>query len=502
MDEITGTISALPTGGSVMAHAMLIDSEPARRLPGEDPEEPPRIRPAALDRQSLATLRTQGEAHFWPHAKKAGDLSAESGVKVVIRGRGVWVYDATGRRFFDTLSGMWLTNIGHGRPGIADAVYAQMREISYAPDGTVSPVTIQLAARVAELAPDKGSRVFFVSGGSEGVETALKMAKKYHRLNGEPGRYKFISRRGSYHGATHACLSLGGGGSNTGVEYGPLLCGAVRVQGPDQYRCPFGSDGATCNLECAREIERAILNEGPATVAAVIGEPISAASGVHLPHPEYWPTVREICDRYGVLLICDEVITGFGRTGRMFATEHWDVTPDITVVAKALASGYLPIGAAIATKHVADAFLGSDKAAFNHRITFGGNPASCAAGLANLDILEREHLVENSARMGDYLYARLQELYRYPIVGQVRGGMGLICAVELVRDRETRERFPAVAGLTKMAEQLMTRYGLIGRGGDIFYLAPPLSVTRDEIDYLILQLDGVLADLQAELGVR
>jgi adenosylmethionine-8-amino-7-oxononanoate aminotransferase len=486
----------------VMAVTALPYRHTTRRLQLIEAEEPPSSRPTPLARETLELLQAQWEAHFWPHAKKAGDLSADSGIKLVVRGRGVWVYDAAGCRFLDTLSGMWLKNVGHGRREIATAVYQQMRELSYAPDGTVSPTTIRLAARVAGLAPDKGSRVFFVSGGSEGVETALKIAKKYHRNRGETGRYKFISRRGSYHGATHACLSLGGGGSNTGVEYGPLLCGAVRVQGPDQYRCPFGTDGATCNLECAREIERAILNEGPATVAAVIGEPISAAAGVHIPHPEYWPMVREICDRYGVLLICDEVITGFGRTGRMFATEHWGVVPDITVVAKALTSGYLPIGAAIATQRVADAFLGSDQAAFNHRITFGGNPASCAAGLANLDILERESLVENSARQGDYLFARLQELYRHAIVGQVRGGLGLICAVEIVQDRQTRERFPAAARLAHKAEQAMTRHGLLGRGGDVFPLAPPLCVTRGEIDYLVRQLDAVLTDLEADLGVR
>src|SRR5262249_34676498 len=178
--------------------------------------------------------------------------------------------------------------------------------------------------------------------------------------------------------------------------------------------------------------------EGPARVAAVMGEPISAAAGVHMPHPEYWPMVREICDRYGVLLICDEVITGFGRTGRMFATEHWGVVPDITVVAKALTSGYGPIGAAIAAKHVADAFTGPGGPAFGRRITFGGSPVSCAAGLANLDVLQRELLVRNAADMGGYLFGRLQELYRYDIVGQVRGGLGLMCAVELVADRATK----------------------------------------------------------------
>jgi adenosylmethionine-8-amino-7-oxononanoate aminotransferase len=381
-------------------------------------------------------------------------------------------------------------------------VYEQICELGYAPDGSVHPVTLQLAARVAALAPDPASRVFFVSGGSEGIETAMKMAKKFHRNRGEAGRYKFISRRGSYHGGTHGSLSLGGGGGNNGAEYGPLPYGGVRVQGPDQYRSPFGGKNSSGDLEAAREIERAILNEGPETVAAVVGEPISAAAGVHIPHPEYWPMVREICDRYGVLLICDEVITGFGRTGRMFATEHWGVVPDITVVAKALTSGYVPIGAVIATKHVADAFIGKSSSAFNHRITFGGNPVSCAAGLANLDILQRELLVRNAADMGGYLYGRLQELYRYEIVGQVRGGLGLMCAVEIVASRATKEPFPKEARLAERVRLLMERHGLLGRAGDIFFVAPPLSITRSELDFLVGQLEEVIAELQAELFMR
>src|ERR1700754_5081211 len=330
-----------------------------------------------LARERAAALRTAGEAHLWPGPYKSGDLSSAHGLKLVVGGAGPWVLDAEGRTWFDSLSGMWLTNIGHGRREVADAMHEQMTRLSYAPDGTVSPATIELAERVAALAPDPNSRVLFTSGGSEAVETALKMARKYHRNRGEPGRFKVISRRGSYHGATLACLSLGGGGSNTGVEYGPLLPGAVRVQGPDEYR-PVFSD-----VECAHEIERAILNEGPETVAAVIGEPISAAAGVHTPNAYYWPAVRRICDRYGVLLIFDEVITGFGRTGTMFASEHWGVVPDITTVAKGLTGGYVPIGATIASKHVADAFTG-EHSPFNHRFTFGGNPAAFAAGPAPL----------------------------------------------------------------------------------------------------------------------
>ena len=452
-----------------------------------------------LDTETLNDLRDLASTHFWPHFRAAGDMSSETGVKVVTRAQGVWVEDGEGRRWFDTLSGMWLVNAGHGRREIADAVYQQMLDISYSPGGTVGPATIRLAAKIASLAPDKESRVYFVSGGSEAVETAVKMAKKYHRNNGEPGRYKVISRRGSYHGATHAAMALGGGGVAFPADYGPLMPGNIHVQGPDQYRCVYCRDKGSCSLECARDIGRAIEYENPTTVTAVIGEPISVSAGVHVPHPEYWPTVREICDRYGVLMICDEVITGFGRTGKMFATEHWAVGPDIFTVAKALTSGYLPIGAAVASRKVASAFLGDDDKVFRHLITFGGNPASCAAGLANLVIFEKERLVENSAEMGAWLLEGLEGLYKHRLVGQVRGGMGLLCAVELVKDRETRVKFPPEAGLRQKMEAALTRHGLLGRGGDMIYLAPPLVVTRSDINHLVAQVDGVLTELEGEL---
>ena len=243
-------------------------------------------------------------------------------------------------------------------------------------------------------------------------------------------------------------------------------------------------------------MDRAITHEGASTVAAFIGEPISVASGIHVPHPEYWPTIREICDQHGVIMICDEVITGFGRTGKMFATEHWGIKPDIFTVAKALTSGYLPIGAAVASKRVSDAFIGDDDATFRHLLTFGGNPASCAAGLANLEILEGEGMVENSAEMGDYLYEQLQTLYEHRIVGDVRGGKGLIAAVELVKDRDTRERFPKEAELYKKLGPIMDRHGLLGRGGDTIPMAPPLCVTRDEVDHLVSQVDHAIGELE------
>ena len=453
-----------------------------------------------LSGAEIEELKTMAAAHFWPHARQAGDMTDETGIKLVVKGEGVWVEDAQGQRWFDVLSGMWLKNIGHGRKEVADAVYEQMLDISYSPGGTVTPVTAKLAAKLASISPDKDSRVFFVSGGSEAVETALKMARKFHRNNGDASRFKFIARRGSYHGTTFMNMSLGGGSVASPADYGPLMPYTYNIAQPGEFRCNLCRDRSGCDLDCARDLERTILELGPDTVAAFIAEPISVASGVHVPHPDYWPTIREICDKYGVLLICDEVITGFGRTGKWFATEHWGIRPDIFTVAKALTSGYQPIGATVTSKAVADAFMGEASSTFKHLITFGGNPAACAAALANLEIMEREDLVGNSATMGDYMYERLQSFYEHPIVGDVRGGMGLLAAVELVKDRDAREKFPAEAGLAQKATESMNKRGLLGRFmGDALHLAPPLSITKDEVDHLVDSFEGVVTDLQDSL---
>ncbi|MCY4625162.1 MAG: aspartate aminotransferase family protein [Chloroflexi bacterium] len=453
-----------------------------------------------LDAYDVEDIKTMAAAHFWPHSRQAGDMSDETGVKLVVRGEGSYVQDAAGKQWFDLISGMWLKNAGHGRREIADAVYEQMLEISYTPGGSVSPVTARLAAKLAGISPDPGSRIYFTSGGAESVETALKMSRKYHKNNGEPGRFKFIARRGSYHGATFMNMTLGGGSVASGSDYGPLMPYSVNIAQPGEYRCRLCRGMSACDLECARDLEIAIQAEGPSTVAAFIAEPISISAGVHVPHPEYWPTIREICDKYGVLLICDEVITGFGRTGKWFATEHWGIKPDIFTVAKALTSGYLPIGAAVASKPVADAFIGDQSATFRHLITFGGNPPACAAGLANLEIMERENLVGNSARLGEYLFDKLQSMYEHPIIGDVRGGLGLLCSLEFVKDRATKEKIPADANLTQLASAEMNKEGILGRVmGDVMHLAPPLSTTRDELDELVEKVDRIIGAVEAQL---
>ena len=449
-----------------------------------------------LSGEDLEIIKQNAAEHFWPHAKQTDEMFGDNGITLVDSAQGVWVDDTDGNQWFDTLSSMWLVNLGHGRREIADAVHKQMTNISYSPGGTVTPVTAELAAKVASLSPDQDSRVYFVSGGSEAVETAMKMAKNFQYNIGERNRWKIISRRGSYHGGTLATMSLGGG-IFPSSRFGPLVPGNIHIEQTDSYRGRCCASKGGCTLECAKELERAILHEGPSSVAAFIGEPISAAAGIHIPHPEYWPTIREICDKYGVVLICDEVINAFGRTGKVFATEHWGIKPDITTVAKALTSGYLPIGAAIASKKISSEFEGSEDSVFRQLITFGGNPASCAAGIENLRIMEDENIVQNSADMGDYLFEKLQQLKTHEIVGDVRGGKGLLCAVELVKNRETKEKFDPEFKLTDKANLLMKEHHLFGRAGDVIPIAPPLCINTDEIDHFVTQLDMVITKLEA-----
>ena len=457
---------------------------------------------AKLTGEQIEELKDVASAHFWPHARPVADMSDETGIKLVDGAQGIWVNDVDGKRWVDVLSGMWLVNIGHGRDEIAQAVYDEMTSsMSYSPGGTVTPATVRLTGKLASMLPDPDSRIYLVSGGSEAVETAVKMAKKYQANRGETTRFKVISRKGSYHGATHACMSLGGGGISAPTDYGPLMPGNIHITNPYEYRCHYCADSGGCNLQCAKELDRAIEHENPKTVAAFIGEPISAASGINVPHPEYWPTIREICDKHGVVMICDEVINGFGRTGKMFAVEHWDVTPDIMTVAKALTSGYLPIGATIASSNVADAFKGDEENTFRHLITFGGNPPACAAALRNLEIMEGEGMVENSAEMGNYLFDKLQTLREHPTVGDVRGGMGLLAAVEVVKDKQTKEKFPKEADLAKKLTAAAQQRGLLGRFADVSSFAPPLCITRDEVDHMVDSFEDALTEVEKDLGV-
>jgi adenosylmethionine-8-amino-7-oxononanoate aminotransferase len=458
---------------------------------------------AAYTETQVRELQASALEHLWVYLREPSDMAEKGEPQVFVEGKGCRVTDALGRTYIDAMSGLWLKNVGYGRTEIADAAYQQMLKLTYMPAGTTTEPAIRLAEKLARITPGDLSRCFFTSGGSEAVETAMKLARAYFKRTGEPTRVKFISRKGSYHGATFGALSLGGSPLFPKGDFEPLLGGCFHAPQPNPYRCEFGgSTPEECAERCVRAIEDIIKFQGPDTVAAVVAEPVSSPFGAVVPGPNYWPMLREVCDRYGCLLIADEVITGFGRTGKMFACEHWGVTPDIMTVAKGITSGYIPMGAAIVRKPISDAFVGSPRAAFRHVITFGGHPVAAAASLKNIDIMEREGMVQNAARMGSYMLDGLKDLKeKHPVVGDVRG-LGLLCGLELVRDRRTKEYFPAEAELGSRLTQGFAEEGVLLRGGDVMNIAPPLCVTPGEVDEILSVLDRVIGrtarDLNAE----
>lgn len=447
--------------------------------------------------ERLEELQQIAEENMFMHASQLNDWRGK--LNIFVKGEGVWVEDAKGKKYLDSMGGLWYKAAGYGRKEIADAVYNQMTQIESSPSGSATISQIELAGKIANLYPEKSSRSFFVSGGAEAVETAVKMAKKFSILNGKPGAYKVLSRRYSYHGGTAMAVSLGG--AKTADPMGPTMPGAIHVTNWNSYRLPFSGDPIDVAIKCANEFEEVIKHQGPETVAAIIAEPVSAAFGIQIPPQEYWQRLREIANKYNVLLIADEVITGFGRLGEYFGPMNWGVQPDITTVAKALTSGYAPLGAAIATKKVADAFTGGPEETFTHLITFGGHPSACAAALANLEIFEKEDLVGNSKKMGNYLFEKLLKLKKYDIVGDIRGGLGLLAAVEFVADKKEKVAFPPSAKLAqKLPKFLFDRNIVTFRAGDIISICPPLSITKNEIDYLVDAIEDSIIHLKKDLN--
>ena len=443
-------------------------------------------------------IRQASLRYLWMHNRDWVQM-AESGQPIVmVEGHGVKVTDSEGKTWIDVNGGYNSVNVGYGRTEIVDAAYEQMTRLPYFPNGTTTIATIKLAEKLAEITPGDLSRVFPVSGGSEANETALKIARAYHRRRGDMGRYKVISRKGSYHGTTGGVLFLGGIPS----DFEPAYPGMVYAPQPNPYRCELGGETASeCAVLCANATEDLIKFHGPETVAAVIAEPVANPMGAAVPGDEYWPMLRDICDRHGVLLIADEVINGFGRTGKMFAMEHWDVVPDIMTVAKGIISSYLPLAAAIATNEVADVFGGKDNY-LRHVFTAGGHPVSAAAALKNIEIIETEGLVDNAAEVGAYFKEQLTGLVEdHPIIGDVRG-LGMLMTVEMVSDRETKARFPKEAGIPDRLNEIFRKQGLIFRtSGQTLNIGPPLCVTRDEVNEIVHGIDLSLWELEGHLGI-
>jgi adenosylmethionine-8-amino-7-oxononanoate aminotransferase len=416
---------------------------------------------------------------------------------VMARADGVHYWDAHGKRYLDALSGIYVVSVGHNNRRVIDAVRAQLDTLCFSPPmhGT-NPLAVQLATLLAELAPGDLSAVKFQTGGSEVTEAAIKLARQYHRLTGNPGKYKVISRYLSWHGSTLGALSASGlKGRKTVNE--PMAPGFVHVFPPTCYRCPFGKSYPDCGVTCATLVGSVIDMEDPATVAAVMVEPIGHTGGIIDPPPEYLPILREVCNRYNVLLIFDEIITGIGRTGHLFAAQTFGVTPDVICTAKGLAGGYAPLSAMICTRGIADAFWGpaATNPGFVEGHTFEGNPISCAAGIAVLrEVVERD-LCGNARRMGERLRAGFEALARkYGVIGDVRG-KGLLQGVEFVKDTKTKEPFPAEVGFGLRVGRRALANGLLCRF-DPNWLAfgPPLVVTSEQLDEMLAVLDRSLGE--------
>jgi adenosylmethionine-8-amino-7-oxononanoate aminotransferase len=445
---------------------------------------------APIQYDNVDLVEQQSLDHVWVHYAPWVDIAAKDGLRVMVKGEGSKLWDIHGREYIDVISGLWLVNAGHGRAEIAEVMGEQAKELAYVSSMafTTGPAA-QLADTLADLTPGDLNRVFFVSGGSEAVETALKIAKQVQAMRGFPRRYKIIARRGSYHGMTHGAMSLTA--TRNENHFGPFMYGVSHVPHPNRYRSDFGVEGEQADIMAAQYVETEIEAQGPDTVAAVIGEPISSAAGLHVPGKVYWQKLREICDKHGVLLIADEVINGFGRSGKMFAIEHYGITPDIMTIAKGLTSGYAPMGAAIVRDSVFEIFKEQDKTAIGHLLTFGGHPVAAAAAIKNLEIFKDEDLVGKSASQGEYLMSQLEQLRSHQSVGDVRG-LGLFAGLELVASKETKAKFKKDSAYIKRVNKELIDRGMITRLWDTLHVAPPLVATKEEIDQIVAAIDESL----------
>ena len=454
--------------------------------------------PGFQPHDAAAGLQDSARRHLWMHFSRMGAY-ADAEIPVIVRGEGCHVYDSHGRRYLDGLSALYCVNAGHGREELAEAAAAQMRELAFFTTWSYAhPAAIELAERIAQLAPPGLERVFFTSGGSEAVESAWKLARAHHRLRGDERRTKIVARELAYHGTTMGALAV------TGLPtlkepFEPLVPGACHVPNTNSLRWEAGRD----LLWAADAVEQRIVAEDPATVAAVILEPVQNAGGCFEPQPGYFARVREICDRHGVLLISDEVICSWGRLGHMLGCERFAYSPDIITTAKGLTSGYVPMGAMIVVDHVAEPFQ-HGTTSFVHGFTFGGHPVAAAVALANLDVLHRERLCERVLEHEPAFRAMLDGLRDIAIVGDVRGA-GYFQAIELVKDRDTLARFePAEreALLRGFLAPELYRRGLIcrtdDRGDPVIQLAPPLIAGPDEF----AEMESILRPVLSEAAER
>ena len=454
---------------------------------------------ADLTADAQAHLQAQAKRHLWMHFTRMGAYEEGGEVPIIERGEGCYVYDTHGKRYLDGLSALYCVNIGHGRAELGEAAAEQAKQLGFYTNWSYAhPPSIELAARIAQLAPGDLNRVFFVSGGSEAVESAWKLAKAYHTACGEPRKHKIVSRNLAYHGTSMGALTA------TGLPplrepFEPLTPGGRHVPNTNSYRWTEERDP----LWAADAIEEAILFEGPHTVAAVILEPVQNGGGCFVPQDGYFQRVREICDRHKVLLISDEVICAWGRLGHWFGCERFDSKPDIVTTAKGMTSAYAPMGAVITTDRVAEPFL-HGHAIFNHGFTFGGHPMACAVAMANIDVMEREHINQHVLAHEGEFRAMLDGLRDLPIVGDVRGA-GYFHAIELVKNKDTKATFDAHESeelLRGFLSGALFEEGLIcrtdDRGDPVIQLSPPLIAGPEQF----AEIEGILRPVLTEAWER
>lgn len=436
--------------------------------------------------EQIQKLQNDAREYILPHFASNAAIAEEP--KIFVGGEGCYLYDIKGNKYLDTFASLLTTICGHGRHEVKQAVMAQMDALEFFPNyvDTFTVPLVELAAKLADIMPGDLSVSFFVNSGSEANETALKMARQYHVHNGQPHRYKVIGRRNSYHATTL------GGTSCTGIPwfreyFEPLMPGCLFAPAaiPDDYAGVLPA-GTPTGQACFDLLQQLVQWEGPDTISAIIMDPIPGSNtGYPMPPDGYLQAVRDLCDRHGILLIFDEVQTGFGKTGKWFACEHWNITPDIMSIGKGFTGGYIPLGATVATSKVADSFRREPGKELRSGSTYGGHTVACAATLANIGIIENENLVAKAAEQGAYLRKRLEDLKQYPIVGDVRG-LGMLQAVELMADRDNRTPFDSPGKVGSYIRQWCWEHGMILRNNaDILVYAPALVISREEIDHML-----------------
>ncbi len=454
-----------------------------------------------MSKMSTEELKAANARYLWhpmAHPKGMQDTPPD----IIARGEGSWIWDIDGHRMIDGVGGLWSANLGFGRAEIRDAIVAQLDELAFYNTfrGTTHPRAIELSTRLVQLMePDGVASVFFSNGGSDAVEGALKLARQYWKLQRQGDRTKYISLRMGYHGVHFGGMSVNGN-TNFRRAYEPLLPGCFHVDTPWLYRNPYTDDPVALAEICADLLDREITFQGPDTVAAFIAEPVQGSGGVIVPPASYWPLIRKVCDKHGVLLIADEVVTGFGRTGHMFGTRLWGVQADLWCLAKGISSGYVPLGATAISKKVADTFQAGDAAmgSVAHGYTYSGHPIAAAAALATLDILERDDVVANAGRQGRHLLERLTALgQRSRLIGDVRG-VGLMVCIEMVADKATKASFARGAKeVTAVAREAYRLGAMVRTSGPNIILSPALTINRQEIDVLCDALEAAFAKVEA-----